>query len=120
LLRAEKQGGRNVEYQTVCDCDHDQSGHDGVGCKECADAWSLNGACRAGGFTNSQIRQLALQQFWNLHSSGGPDCIRPVADDVEAESQPAEMPIEMLMDLAIESAEETKQEGGLSYASHHG
>jgi hypothetical protein len=57
-----------VEYITVCDgdlcdCDHDRSEHAGFGCNQCASTWSPDGECRAGGFTNSEIRLEMLTEF---------------------------------------------------------
>ena len=69
----------------LCDCDHDRSEHAGAACRGCASSWSLDGACRAGGFTNSETRLTILKEFWNLYSFGAPDCIG-VAQNVEEES----------------------------------
>jgi hypothetical protein len=55
-----------MESTRVCDCDHDRSEHAGAGCRECANTWSEDGACRAGGFTNSEMRLTTLQEFWDL------------------------------------------------------
>jgi hypothetical protein len=53
-----------VESTILCDCGHDRSEHEDEACRECAAALSPDGACRAGGFTNSLVRRTALQQFW--------------------------------------------------------
>jgi len=103
----------------LCDCDHDRSEHAGAGCRECANTWSPDGACRAGGFANSETRLTILKERWNLYPFAASDCIIGVAGNGDAESYARTMPVETVMELAIESYEETDQEPALSFASHH-
>jgi hypothetical protein len=84
----------------VCDCEHDRSAHEGVGCKLCANSWSPDGVCRAGGFTNSHIRRTMLKRFWNLQPGDERDEIHLVAETVEAEAYGSHRPIEMAIGAA--------------------
>ena len=102
----------------LCDCDHERSEHAGAGCRGCASTWSPDGACRAGGFTNSETRLTILKEFWIYIRLGAPDYIG-VAENVEEELYATKIPTETVMELAFESYDERGQEAGLSYASRH-
>ncbi len=70
----------------LCDCDHDQSEHAGIGCKKCAVTWSPDGGCRAGGFTNAVVRLTMLKRFLNLNPFATPDCIVGAAENGDVKS----------------------------------
>ena len=103
----------------LCDCDHNRSEHAGVDCKECADTWSPDGGCRAGGFTNSEVRLTMLTEFLNRHPCDVPDCIQRVTENVEGGSSASTIPVETPMAPTVESYEEREQEAGLLYAGPH-
>ncbi len=97
----------------LCDCDHDRSQHAGIGCKKCAVTWSPDGGCRAGGFTNSEVRLMILEEFLKLNPFAAPDCITGAAANGDAESYATRIPVETVMELAFESYDEREQEAGL-------
>jgi len=60
-----------------------------------------------------------LKEVWRLYPFAAPDCIIGLAEKREAESYAGTMPVETVMELAIESYEAKEQEVGLSHAGQH-